>query len=216
MAQPRLALGVCLSVLLALAASRQVNGDSPWFCHGLDCPTYTVQETVDGVELRAYDAAAWVSTKVTGSSYAKAQITGFDILLKYIGGANSDGTKIAMTAPVRVRMLPTSSGLEENFIFSFFLPFDYQLSPPTPTSPDVYIEEVPKMTVYVSSFGGYAKEATIVKTANDLLDALQNRGADVIEDSYFFCGYDNPFRVLDRHNEVWFVEKNTTGLISVT
>lgn len=72
------------------------------------------------------------------------------------------------------------------------------------------------MNVYVSSFGGYAKEGTIVKTANDLLEALQNRGADFIEDSYFFCGYDNPFRVVNRHNEVWFVEKNTSVSISVT
>ena len=44
-------------------------GDSPWFCHDLDCPEYTslANITNDGqtVEIRKYEAQLWASTNVT-------------------------------------------------------------------------------------------------------------------------------------------------------
>lgn len=58
---------VCLLGLLAavLPGGRAASGMSkpwphkaPWFCHGLDCPHYTVTKTTDDYELRAYDAGA--------------------------------------------------------------------------------------------------------------------------------------------------------------
>jgi hypothetical protein len=52
---------------------------SPWFCHDLDCPRFSLQKNLTdlGIELRRYPAAKWVSTNIEGASYDKAVATGF-------------------------------------------------------------------------------------------------------------------------------------------
>ena len=46
-----------------------VNGDSPWFCHGLECPPFTqlTNITQNGVtiDMRSYPAQYWASTNIT-------------------------------------------------------------------------------------------------------------------------------------------------------
>lgn len=62
--------------LLALVAATLRGGEAssamskpwpqkaPWFCHGLDCPSYTVKKTTDDYELRAYHSGACAQTPV--------------------------------------------------------------------------------------------------------------------------------------------------------
>lgn len=55
---------------------------SPWFCHGIDCPGFQVDdnfhlEEMETVERRTYDASKWVSVRVKGVSYDKAMYDGF-------------------------------------------------------------------------------------------------------------------------------------------
>lgn len=50
---------LCLSVLLALcAASAAAAARPPWFCHDLDCPSYTVGDVNDDYEVRTYAKGA--------------------------------------------------------------------------------------------------------------------------------------------------------------
>jgi hypothetical protein len=58
-------LSVCLLVLCAASAAlaarpashTPANDDSPWFCHDLDCPKFTlVKNITDDVQLRKYAA----------------------------------------------------------------------------------------------------------------------------------------------------------------
>jgi hypothetical protein len=67
--------------LLNLANGRflRSDDDAPWFCHGLDCPRYTVGRAWpdDQLELRAYDEGQWVSTNVTDMRYDSAIRLGF-------------------------------------------------------------------------------------------------------------------------------------------
>lgn len=180
------------------------EGDAPWFCHDLDCPTYKVLETTDEYEVRVYDKAAWVSTVVPDVTYITAVSRGFMRLFHYIGGDNEDNVKIPMTAPVRTRIEPGQGPYcTTNFTVSFFVPFDNQGNPPVPSNPDVFVETTSSLKVYVASFPGFARDDEITMRAATLHMLLEKDGIEVEEGHYYFAGYDAPFRLFNRHNEVW-------------
>merc|ERR1711871_711563 len=137
--------GVRGSSVIRLASADQKSSEAPWFCHGIDCPNYTVDKTfaaVAGAERRKYAATKWVSVAVKGVSYDKAVTKGFESLFSYISGANENEEKIPMTAPVRVRLIPAAGPTCENdFIISFFVPFEFQESTPKPTEDGVFLED---------------------------------------------------------------------------
>eukprot|EP00210_Caulerpa_lentillifera_P002600 g2490.t2 len=117
-----------------------------------------------------------------------------------------------MTAPVKTLITPTEGPLcETKFTVSFFVPFDVQDSIPKPTNKNLFIEETSAMTVYVKSFGGYMTEQGIVKKASELVDILQNKGIEIETENYYACGYDSPFRIVARHNEIWIIGKSKSA-----
>jgi hypothetical protein len=67
--------------------------------HGTEEPMYTVEQVNSGVEIRHYGPRIAAQTTVAADEEA-ARSKGFSRLARYIFGANHDGTKIAMTAPV--------------------------------------------------------------------------------------------------------------------
>jgi len=186
-----------------------MNQDTPdeWppaFCNDLDCPKYTVIETSEDYEVRSYDASKWVTTSLTGVSLDAAGYTMFMRLFRYIGGANANGVKIEMTCPVITRIIPAPGpACESNFTMSFFVS-PKEGTPPAPTDSTVYLSDKETMTVYVKSFGGFAKQADWIKHAADLADALPE-GTEHHKDFYYTAGYDAPFKLFNRHNEVWFI-----------
>ena len=121
-------------------------------------------------------------------------------------GENEAQAKIPMAAPVTVRIKPGAGpACEQDFVVSFFVPFADQASPTPATSPDIYIEEREQMdTVYVASYGGWSREDDVISNAKKLADALQKAGMAFDDSEFFYAGYDSPFRILRRHNEVWF------------
>ena len=50
-----------------------------------------------------------------------------------------------MTVPVTMRIQEGS----DTITMSFFIPFEHQANPPTPSSEDVFISEVPEHEVFV-------------------------------------------------------------------
>lgn len=206
---------MCLLVLCAASAAlaarpashTPANDDSPWFCHDLDCPKFTlVKNITDDVQLRKYAAGKWASTVVTGVKYDKAVAAGFWRLFKYISGNNEEQQQVEMTAPVTVRVIPSQGPFcEDNFTISFFVPFDFQSHPPQPSDEEVYIESRPALEVYVSSFGGWATGATYLTHAAELTEMLEDAGHPIVTDHFYTAGYDSPFRLLGRHNEVWIL-----------
>uniref|UniRef100_A0A1D2A9T6 Heme-binding protein 2 n=1 Tax=Auxenochlorella protothecoides TaxID=3075 RepID=A0A1D2A9T6_AUXPR len=178
---------------------------APWFCHDIDCPKYTVVNTSTDYEVRHYKASTWASTDVQAYATALASTVGFKRLYAYIGGANEEEVKIPMTSPVRVEVEAAAGPFcKNNFTVSFFVPFSYEGKPPAPNSTDVYIQHVPAFTAYVSQFGGYYMDDwSISKKAIALLEAIQRDHGAVEGDGYTFAGYDPPFRLQNRHNEIW-------------
>ena len=80
-----------------------------------------------------------------------------------------------------------------------------QVDAPRPTDPAVFEEtDEEGFAAFVASFGGYADQSAIARHAESLGRALRKDGTRAKTDHFFFAGYDSPFRVLKRHNEVWY------------
>jgi hypothetical protein len=195
-----------LLIFLSVCVSLSVCQSPPKFCKGLDCPKYTVISSGPKFEIRTYAPAVWATVNVTGVDYAVAQNEAFDVLFKYISGANVNKQKIEMTAPVRDQVFPGAGPFcASSFLISFFVPFSLQANPVPPTDPRVVIETTPETTYAVYTFGGFAKNytSTIVPNAVKLVDAVQAKGINVTTTPIIVSQYDSPFTIINRHNEIW-------------
>ena len=124
----------------------------------------------------------------------------FDRLFNYI---RANG--IAMTTPVLTQVQAGSSvSCGSNFTTRFYVA-PGPAPPPPPSADDVFIQTVPAMEVYVSTFSGWANEKRVVAQAAQLSEALSKAGIVVSTTTWWTAQYDSPFRLTDRHNEVWLV-----------
>jgi hypothetical protein len=142
-----------------------------------------------------------------------ASSTGFKRLFSYIEGENEDNVKIPMTAPV-VTKIQASAGpfCKSNFTVAFFVPFDFQEDPPEPINPDVFIFKAPPFTAHVAHSGGFIfDDWTVSKMAKRLAEDLDSQGEKYDEDAFMLAGYDPPFRLQNRHTEVWFIDTSSTS-----
>ncbi|KAF5840706.1 regulatory factor, effector binding domain-containing protein [Dunaliella salina] len=203
---------LCFTVAMAsrdvLSSGQKITSwEKPAFCRDLDCPPFSTLKTLGsdgGVELRKYSPGQWVSTDISGVSYKEAMRKGFMTLFGYISGANADGRKIEMTAPVKTKLKPGPGPLCQEFTVSFFLPYEYQDGgAPEPSEKGVYLESTPSFEVYVRSYGGFSSEESIIEEAGRVISELDKAGEKYETSTWFAAGYDAPFRLTDRHNEIW-------------
>ncbi|XP_003383651.1 PREDICTED: heme-binding protein 1-like [Amphimedon queenslandica] len=194
---------VVLAALITLSLAASIR-DEPSFCHGLDCPKYTVTRKIDDYEERQYEPSKWVGTTITSDSYSQATEEGFKKLFDYIEGANKDGIKIPMASPVAVKIVPLPQG-QSNYTVLFFVPFAYQSNTSIPTDPTLSIASLPALTAYVGQFGGYMSDKVEQEETTKLKNAMTKYGVQFVQQYSFAAGYDPPFRVIGRHNEVWLI-----------
>eukprot|EP00468_Gymnochlora_sp_CCMP2014_P011727 CAMPEP_0167758082 /NCGR_PEP_ID=MMETSP0110_2-20121227/10275_1 /TAXON_ID=629695 /ORGANISM="Gymnochlora sp., Strain CCMP2014" /LENGTH=201 /DNA_ID=CAMNT_0007644327 /DNA_START=26 /DNA_END=631 /DNA_ORIENTATION=+ len=181
----------------------------PSYCHGIDCPVFDVKDHVSNggteLEVRHYPSAKWVSTDIMSDNEDTAISTGFMRLFSYISGANVNKEKVDMTSPVMCRVKDVGQGpfCNTTFTVSFFVPFKHQDDAPTPSSEDVYIDIVEERTVAVLQGDGYWMQADVLKNVAAAQAVLKAKNVGFNTTTYTFAGYDPPFRVFGRHNEVW-------------
>lgn len=199
-------LALAVAVLSVNARPAQSVNDEPSFCHDLDCPKYTIADKNDDYEVRKYESSKWAGTVIKSTDWQKAVNEAFDMLFKYISGANRNDTKIPMAAPVATKIVPLGNG-ESNFTVLFFTPFAYKIGTPVPTDPKLAIVELPAITAYVKEFGGFERDKQLTEYTKDLVTELERDGMKFIKpDEFFFtAGYDPPYRFDGRHNEVWLI-----------
>lgn len=77
-----------------------------------------------------------------------------------------------------------------------------QSKPPAPSNEAVFLSEAPAFTAYVASYSGWNSEKRFTQVAAELFEELKASGVSVREDMYYTAGYDSPFRLVNRHNEV--------------
>ncbi|XP_074078172.1 heme-binding protein 2-like [Macrotis lagotis] len=175
----------------------------------LESPKWSPAEVaVPGCELRHYETSLWASTVIRDESQKEALRQGLRKLLHYIQGENETETKIEMAVPVTCLVQPGTN----EYKVSFFVPPKHQHSPPEPTDPDVFLEQRKPAAVFVRSFGGFASVEKFNKEAKILADILQKEGQSFHSDFYFTAGYNRPFTLFNRHNEVWYYKKEIEGL----
>lgn len=187
------------------------KGDqSPWFCHGIDCPRYKVVEKKGDYEVREYEATKWASTVVPGMALDQAESQGFMRLFGYISGGNEGSTSIPMTAPVKNYITPGEGPFcSTNFTISFFVPPAFQESTPKPTSEEVFFTYEGTVTKYVKQFRGRASQSKVLDESSAFAEILLKDGIAFDKEHYEYCGYDPPFRLVNRHNEIWFTAKSS-------
>ena len=194
---------------------------APAMYKGTETLKYNVVNTLaDDIEIRAYAAAVKVVAQANGENNAFGQ------LFRYISGANSVKTSIAMTAPVEtasvkvamttpVEMTMANLGNSDSsdasdkkqipMQMSFFLPsmYDYQTAP-KPTSPDLSLVAVPTRMVAVIRFSGLRSESKLAQKTQRLKEALAQTPYKIISEPVMM-GYDAPWTLwFNRRNEVMF------------
>ncbi|XP_062891730.1 heme-binding protein 2-like [Mobula hypostoma] len=174
------------------------------------CFNYDLICENSGYEVRHYNSSTWIATNVTSFFMEFASYEGFTKLFQYIQGKNEEGKKINMAAPVLLK-IPESERIMEmkNYTVHFLLPEAYQENPPTPTDPDVYFIEFPKMYVFVKSFGGSLLTWNSKFYSSRLKAELNKADQSFISDYYYGTGYNRPKMLFDQHNEVWYVAEGT-------
>ncbi|XP_061604349.1 heme-binding protein 2 [Phyllopteryx taeniolatus] len=194
--------------LLSLTAEARVGNCSemPFFTETSQCLMFKVICKTDTYEARHYDAAKWVSTTESYWSMDIACMRAFTRLYKYISGENEMGQKIQMTTPVVVKMGEKKWFWQtKEFTVSFLLPREHLANPPVPTNDKVFLSESPAQNVYVRSYGGWMNSLSDCHENEALMYDLMKNGASFKEDCHFGVGYNSPWTMFNRHNEVWLM-----------
>ncbi|CAL4144097.1 unnamed protein product, partial [Meganyctiphanes norvegica] len=95
---------------------------------------------------------------------------------------------------------------EFNFTMSFLIPEVLISNTPVPSNSKVFIEERPDLpSVLVRQFPGFAHDGDFIREADKLESDLRAAGEEDIDlETCYLVGYDGPYTIVDRRNEVWF------------
>lgn len=179
--------------------------DPPTWCRDKQCPEFSVAQTAGNVELRRYKAAHWIMVNETQPSWSESYKAGYKKLQDYVGGHNEDHVKLADTNPSLTIFYPADKGraFQPLYTIEYFVPYDLQSKPPTPSADELDILHVPEQDIWVLTFDGFATEDDVVKRAFDFLEDLERQGHKMDRTWVGFASYDLPVRLVDRHNEIW-------------
>jgi hypothetical protein len=165
---------------------------------GIETPNYKVIKTLGDVEIREYPQMILAQTKLGGKRYESNGNNGFGVVANYIFGGNQQKQKIAMTAPVIMNMSDTDASM------SFVMPSQYQISDlPSPNSAAVSLVRQDSMKLAVLRFGGFSSDEKIAKYAQILTQVLEKNNIRT-KGSLLYMGYNAPWDVINRRNEVAF------------
>lgn len=162
----------------------------------IETPKFTLLKKIDNVEIRQYPTMILAQTKLKSGRYDGNEDNGFRTVAGYIFGGNQSQQKIAMTAPVIMNMSDSNASM------SFVMPSQYQMEElPTPSSDKVQITEQAPLVLAVIRFGGFASQNKIQEQA-DLLTKILKENNIQTKGSLLFMGYNAPWDVTGRRNEV--------------
>ncbi|XP_017540962.1 heme-binding protein 2 [Pygocentrus nattereri] len=203
-------LSAFVSLVLLVVAESSIRPSNSSYCtESKECLQFDLVCRTEEYEVRHYSPTRWVSTDAEAYFMGVGAAMAFRRLYQYITGANEAGVEIEMTAPVLVKV-PEETQMWEPAIYtlSFLLPSAFQHNPPTPTSDKLYFTDMPQMNVYVRSYGGWMLSITSRLHAHLLTKELNRVGTNYNHTHHYAVGYDSPLKLLNRHNEVWYVAED--------
>jgi len=156
---------------------------------------YKVIKKFDKFEIRKYEPALFSSVKLNKKGYKESSSEGFGILAGYIFGANETNEKIAMTSPVVMQ-------LGDTYKMMFMVPKNYNLKNlPNPNNPKIVFEKKEEKIIAAIRFDGWADDEKIEKYKSILINELVKEKLNYL-DKFTFLGYNPPYEVMNRRNEV--------------
>ena len=84
----------------------------------------------------------------------------------------------------------------------FYITEEFQSNPPQPSNGAVYIMRSKPMRVYATTVGGYPDMATEARKLRDKLE--RGRASSVDFSSYMWMGFDSPWKVINRRNDILY------------
>ena len=184
-----------ITVFILILSSLILQGFIAKNTEETDTIKYETIAIKDGFQIRKYPELIVASTNLSSRSYSNNSSIGFRKIESYIFGGNSTSKQIAMTSPVQMDMGPEPT-------MSFFMPSN--MSPedlPTPDRKDVSIHTQPSKLVAVIEFSGWASDKVLKQHFNTLKAKLKKESIE-FEDSYSYLGYNPPFQLTNRKNEL--------------
>jgi hypothetical protein len=156
---------------------------------------YKVVKSYGDFEVRNYEASLFTSVKLSNKTYKETSSQGFSILAGYIFGGNNKNEKIAMTSPVAMT-------IDDATTMMFLVPKKYtKESLPKPDDGNIEFTEMPAKKIAAITFSGWANDDKIKGYKEKLMAALNKNGIKYTN-SFYFLGYNAPFELLNRKNEV--------------
>lgn len=83
-------------------------------------------------------------------------------------------------------------------------------SVPKPTGSGVFITNTPAMEVYVIQYSGFSSAAMERMKATELIKKLEASKEPFSAGVWYTAGYDSPYTLTNRHNEVW-IPRSASG-----
>jgi hypothetical protein len=161
----------------------------------IEMPDYRVIKKYENVEIRQYPAMVIAQTMLNKSTNQEQMSGGFRVIAGYIFGGNERNEKIAMTAPVVMKMGDSAS-------MYFMMPKQYSTSElPKPNSKEVKILEEKPRVMAVIRYDGFSSDDKIKKYTNEL-SAIVAKYNLKTTGSYMYMGYNAPWDIINRRNEI--------------
>lgn len=161
----------------------------------IETPDYKVIKTIGEVEIRKYPKMVVAQTQLQDTIMDKSMNSGFRTIAGYIFGGNDSNQKIAMTAPVVVKMGDTAT-------MYFVMPKQYKKDElPKPVSGRVKILEEGEKTLAVITYGGFSSAEKVEAHRQKLANLLSQQQIKTVG-PYMYMGYNAPWDVIKRRNEV--------------
>jgi len=161
----------------------------------IETPDYKVIKTIGEVEIRKYPKMVVAQTQLHDTIMDKSMNSGFRTIAGYIFGGNDSNQKIAMTAPVVVKMGDTAT-------MYFVMPKQYKKDElPKPVSGRVKILEEGEKTLAVITYGGFSSAEKVEAHRQKLANLLSQQQIKTVG-PYMYMGYNAPWDVIKRRNEV--------------
>jgi len=156
---------------------------------------YSVEKKYHDFEVRNYEATLFTTVKLATKDYKSSSSRGFSILAGYIFGGNETKEKIAMTSPVAM-------SLEDSMTVMFMVPKKFNKETlPIPKESQIIFREEPAKKAAAITFVGWANDEKIKKYKEKLIAVLDAEGISYTN-RFYFLGYNPPFEVFNRKNEV--------------
>ena len=157
---------------------------------------YSVVQSEKEFEIRFYPSAIMATVKSDAVTYRELSGPGFRKLAGYIFGGNEAEVKISMTSPVHMDINDSVSEM------SFVMPSKYdENNLPKPADSKIIIHKSLDEYVAAIRFSGFASDQDIRTYSEKLKNLLAAKGITSYG-NFRFLGYNPPFQLLGRRNEI--------------